>query len=166
MASELHNRLCAVGMRWLKKSGFPVVTTELTCFGSRERPDVMAFRSNCSAVIEVKVSKADFRADRKKPERLSGGLGVYRLYLCPDGLILPEDLPPKWGLLYANQKGAVTPIVLPSGNHWPPLDMNPNLAALSPEWVAYQHTPDFKAERQALFSIARRLAAPTQKASE
>jgi len=29
------------------------------------------------------------------------GLGVYRFYLCPVGLIQPEELPPKWGLLYA-----------------------------------------------------------------
>jgi hypothetical protein len=25
---------------------------------------------------------------------------MYRYYMCPSGLIMPDELPPKWGLLY------------------------------------------------------------------
>lgn len=56
MPSPEHDKLTAMGARWFKKNGFPVVTTEIWAAGSRERPDVLGFRSMCSGVIEVKVS--------------------------------------------------------------------------------------------------------------
>ncbi|GGM25065.1 hypothetical protein GCM10009425_39870 [Pseudomonas asuensis] len=158
MPSEEHNRLTVLGARWLNRNGFAVVATELTCFGSREQPDVIGFRSSCSAIIEVKVSRADFFADSKKPERESGGLGNYRFYLCPEDMIKPEEVPPRWGLLYVKGR-SVKSIVKPKGNLWPSLVMQPELALIADEWIAYQHTPDYSAERQALFSIARRLSA-------
>lgn len=157
MPSEEHNRLTALGARWLKRNGFSVVATELTCFGSREQPDVIGFRSSCSAIIEVKVSRSDFYADRKKPERMSGGLGIYRFFLCPDGMISPDELPGRWGLLYAKGR-SVDAIIKPGGNLWPPLTMHPELEAVASEWLEFQHQPDYSAERQALFSIARRLS--------
>lgn len=157
MPTEVHNRLTVLGARWLKRNGFSVVATELTCFGSREQPDVIGFRSTCSAIIEVKVSRSDFYADRKKPERMSGGLGIYRFFLCPEGMISPDDLPARWGLLYAKGR-SVEAIIKPGGNLWPPLIMHPELEPVASEWVEFQHQPDFSAERQALFSIARRLS--------
>lgn len=162
MTSDEHNQLTILGARWLGKNGFAVVTTELTCFGSRERPDVVGFRSTCSALIEVKVSRADFFADRKKPERLAGGLGNYRFYLCPTGLIKPDDLPPRWGLLYADGR-RVEEVLKPSGNLWPPLPTPRGGGPVPEDWAEFQHTPDHAAERQALFSIARRLSAGVSK---
>jgi hypothetical protein len=156
--SEEHIRLTDLGAKWLKRNGFSVVATELTCFGSREQPDVIGFRSSCSAIIEVKVSRADFFADQKKPERGSGGLGIYRFYLCPEGLIRQDELPPRWGLLYAKGRSVDT-VLKPAGNLWPPLQMHPELAEIAGDWIAFQHAPDLSAERQALFSIARRLSA-------
>lgn len=154
-----HQRLAKQGAAWLRKNGFGVVTTELSSQNSRERPDVVGFRSSCSAVIEVKVSRADFRADMKKPERSQGGIGVYRFYLCPEGLIVPGELPTGWGLLYARGR-ALEAIVKPSGNLWPaPGPHHPDMEPLTTEWQAFQHTPDAMAERSALYSIARRLAA-------
>ncbi|MPQ69326.1 hypothetical protein [Pseudomonas sp. MWU12-2323] len=158
--SDEHHRLTKQGASWLRKNGFGVVATELTCFGSREQPDVVGFRSDCSALVEVKVSRADFLADQKKPERsTSGGIGIYRFYLCPEGLIRPEDLPAKWGLLYAKGRSVVA-VVKPQGNLWPPLEKQPP-AAEAPigDWREFQHVPDARAERSALYSIARRLAA-------
>lgn len=38
MPSEAHNRLTALGARWMRRNGFPVVATELKCIGSREQP--------------------------------------------------------------------------------------------------------------------------------
>lgn len=145
-----HARLVALGAAWLRRQGFPIVATELRCFGSREHPDVIGFRSNCSTLIEVKTSRADFLADRKKPERATGGLGLYRFYLCPEGLLQAPDLPSGWGLLVASGR-QVTEVVRPRGNLWPPVGQ-----AVGTEWEAFQHQPNMAAERQALFSIARR----------
>jgi len=157
LPSDEHNRLTDLGARWLKRNGFSVVATELVCFGSREQPDVIGFRSSCSAIIEVKVSRSDFFADQKKPERGSGGLGIYRFYLCPEGMISPDELPPRWGLLYAKGR-SVDAVIKPLGNLWPSLTIHPKAVEFSKDWIAFQHTPDLSAERQALFSIARRLS--------
>lgn len=158
--SDEHKKLTAMGARWFRKNGFGVVTTELTSFGSRERPDVLAFRTGCSAVIEVKVSRADFRADRHKPERSAGGLGIYRFYLCPEGMIAPEELPPKWGLLYAKGRSVVE-VVKGQGNLWPSLRVSPEAEAFMGNWRDFQHEPDEAAEKGALYSIARQLSALT-----
>ncbi|WP_116892943.1 hypothetical protein [Pseudomonas savastanoi] len=161
--SDEHKRLTTLGASWLRKSGFGVIATELTCFGSREQPDVLAFRSSCSAMIEVKVSRSDFLADRKKPERSAGGLGVYRFYLCPEGMITPEELPPKWGLLYAKGR-SVLAVVKAQGNTWPAFYVSPASEADISNWRDFQHEPNEAAERRALYSIARRLAAVSQTA--
>ncbi len=149
-----HADLTALGARWLRKQGFPVVATELAAVGCREQADVVGFRSTCSAILEVKVSRADFLADRRKPERLApgAGLGVYRFYLCPEGVIEPDHLPARWGLLYANGN-RLKEVVAPVGNHWP----GPSAAAGG--WRDFQHEASVDCERAVLFSIARRLAA-------
>ena len=153
MASEAHVLLTELGARWLKKHNFGVISTELACSGARERPDVVGFRSDCSAIIEVKVSRADFFADRAKPERSSGGVGVYRFYLCPEGLLAPSDLPPRWGLLVAVGR-KVSAVVAPIGNLWSPWGK----AQPGSDWALFQHEPDIYAERQMLYSISRRLS--------
>ena len=44
-----HNELVLIAAKWVKKNlKFPIVTTELKTTGSREIPDVLAFRSNTS----------------------------------------------------------------------------------------------------------------------
>ena len=75
-----------------------------------EQPDVIGFGSNGhSVMIEVKVSRADFFKDAKKPYREHPWLGVgsYRGYCCPTGLIKSNEIPEGWGLLYATDKGKV-----------------------------------------------------------
>lgn len=155
MPSPEHDHLTLLGAKWLKKQGFAVVATEITAVGSREQPDVVGFRSTCSAIIEAKVSRSDFLADAKKPERgvEGAGLGVYRFYICPPGLIGMDELPAKWGLLYAGASGrTVQEIHRPQGNIWPSPGRAPG------NWGEFQHTPDLVMERAVLFSIARRLA--------
>ena len=67
-----HNELVLIAAKWVKKSlKFPIVTTELKTTGSREIPDVLAFRSNTSLIIECKTSLIDFKRDFKKPERIN-----------------------------------------------------------------------------------------------
>lgn len=95
----LHRTLVLRGASWLRRNGFPVVATEIRATGSREEPDAIGFRQSSSAIIEVKVSRADFHKDKCKPERQRGGLGVYRFYMAPIGLLMPEEVPSGWGLL-------------------------------------------------------------------
>lgn len=151
--SDEHSRLVSLGARWLRAQGFPVVAMELTAVGCRERPDVIGFRHSASVVIEVKVGRQDFLADARKPERgaLAPGLGVYRFYLCPEGVIAPGDLPGGWGLLH-ERKGRVAQVVGPTGNVWPAFGRTVG------DWGAFQHPACPQRERAALFSIARRLA--------
>ena len=91
-ASAEHDKLVSMTARWFKRQGFAVVATELASYGNREQPDVYACRQSCSAMAEIKVSRADFFADAKKPERAQGGLGHYRFYVCPEGMIQPGEL--------------------------------------------------------------------------
>jgi len=66
-----------------------------------ELPDVIAFNGRYSTVIECKVSRGDFLKDKHKPFRINqnSGMGDYRFYCAPKGLIKPEELPRGWGLI-------------------------------------------------------------------
>lgn len=149
MPGELHQELVHLGERWMKREGFGVVAAELVANGSDEQADVVGFRATCSAILEAKASRADFLADSKKPHRATGGLGVYRFYICPPGVIKLDDLPRGWGLLYAFGR-QVTSVLRPTGNVWPPYGVSVG------DWAAFQHLPDANAERAVLYSIARR----------
>jgi len=150
MPSELHNSLTSLGVRWLRRQGFSVIATDLSTLGYRGREDILGFRSRCSAIIEVKVSRADFLVDRKKPHRNSRGIGLYRFYLCPENLIAPNELPSGWGLLHARGRSVIE-VVRPLGNIWPGPDTDFR------EWIKFQHPQNLIAERSMLFSISRRL---------
>lgn len=65
-------------------------------------PDAIGWKGAChSVVVECKVSRADFLADREKPFRKKPhlGLGCERFYLTPAGMLQPEELPGGWGLV-------------------------------------------------------------------
>lgn len=83
-----------------------------------ELPDVIAFNRDTSTVIECKVSRSDFLADKKKSFRMqpNSGMGDSRYYCCPKGLIRPEELPDRWGLLYVYPDGKVRKIRESWGN--------------------------------------------------
>lgn len=78
-------------------------------------------------------------------------MGLYRFFLAPAGVIQPEDLPARWGLLQA-QGQRVVEIVRPKGNLWsgPGGEIG--------DWPEFQHQFNAAAERRVLFSIARRAA--------
>ena len=100
-----HRKLVEISYEWLiKRCGFAF--KELRSL-SNECPDVLGFRADESILIECKVSRSDFLADKNKPFRKisCNGMGNYRLYCCPKGLIKKEELPEKWGLIYVNEKG-------------------------------------------------------------
>lgn len=117
----LHDELVKRAGRWLRGTcGCSAVLTEIKAFTeSGESPDAVGWRSNYSVLVECKASRSDFLADRKKPFRVhpARGIGTFRFFLCPPGIILPEDLPGGWGLLYVEPR-KVRRIVGPEGNIW------------------------------------------------
>ena len=65
-------------------------------------PDAIGWKEAChSVLVECKVSRADFLADREKPfrQKPETGVGCERYYLAPKGMIRIEELRPGWGLL-------------------------------------------------------------------
>lgn len=90
--------------QWLRKHyRCGIVLSEQSC-ASGETPDVIGWKGKCrSVLVECKVSRADFLADRDKPFRRDPqqGMGCERFYLAPHGLIEKAELPRAWGLLEA-----------------------------------------------------------------
>ncbi len=96
-----HAQLVACAVRWLRSYRCGIVLSEQAC-ASGEMPDAIGWKGRChSVVVECKVSRADFFADRDKPFRRDPNvaLGCERLYLTPRSLIAESELPDGWGLL-------------------------------------------------------------------
>ncbi len=114
---SLHRELTQLAVKWLKRHtanvtvpncpyiAGEVVTTTIT----GETPDVIGWCYWTSVLIEVKVGRGDFLADAKKSFRKisKDGMGEFRYYCCPAGLIKETELPNKWGLLYLNEKNKI-----------------------------------------------------------
>jgi hypothetical protein len=93
--------LVSIAVRWLRSYRCGVVLSEQACV-SGEMPDAIGWKKAChSVLVESKVSRGDFLADRDKPFRLKPeiGVGCERYYLAPRGMIRIEELPVGWGLL-------------------------------------------------------------------
>jgi len=98
-----HAQLVAKAVQWLRRYGCGIVLSEQACV-SGEVPDAIGWKGACrSVVVECKLSRSDFLADRAKPFRQNPelGLGCERWYLTPAGLLSAEELPKYWGLLEA-----------------------------------------------------------------
>lgn len=96
-----HGQLVEHAVRWLRSYRCGVVLSEQACV-SGEMPDAIGWkRANHSVLVECKVTRADFLADRGKPFRKKpeDGVGCERFYLTPLALVKPEELPSGWGLL-------------------------------------------------------------------
>lgn len=88
-------------MRWLRSYRCGVVLSEQACV-SGEMPDAIGWKQAChSVLVECKVTRPDFLADRDKPFRRKPekGVGSERFYLAPPALIKINELPTGWGLL-------------------------------------------------------------------
>jgi hypothetical protein len=96
-----HAQLVEKAVRWLRWYRCGVVLSEQACV-SGEMPDAIGWKRAChSVLVECKVTRADFLADRAKPFRLKPekGVGCERFYLTPPGLAKVEELPAGWGLV-------------------------------------------------------------------
>jgi hypothetical protein len=95
-----HSDLVVLGHHWLTSRGHTAFC-EFSTY-SNESPDVIGWKGGLSILLECKASRSDFLSDGKKPARRRRfALGRRRYYLCPWGLIDQEELPDKWGLLWA-----------------------------------------------------------------
>jgi hypothetical protein len=114
-----HAELVEIAYRWLLKAqGCQFAFKELVTAGY-EIPDAIGFRGGgTSILVECKASRADFLGDKKKPHRVNPGMGMgtYRYYLCPTGMIKADELPPGWGLVYVGAQGAARQVHGPKGN--------------------------------------------------
>lgn len=99
MSTDLHTQLIDLSAKWLA-SKHAVVITDMS-HGLGETADAIGWTSGFSTLVECKASRADFLNDRHKPWRRdpSNGMGTYRYYAAPAGLIDREELPENWGLL-------------------------------------------------------------------
>lgn len=99
--------------KWLKDiAGYNVVIAELTT-ASMETPDVVGWSgSKGSILVEVKVSRADFHADKQKRFRHIAdlGMGDRRYFAAPKGMLTPDDLPPNWGMLEITKRAVFTTV--------------------------------------------------------
>jgi hypothetical protein len=101
-----HSQLVEVAVRWLRGYGCGVILSEQEC-ASGETPDAIGWKKQCrSVLVECKVDRADFLADRNKRWRMKSatGLGCERFYMATPGLIKPNELPCGWGLLLCNRR--------------------------------------------------------------
>jgi hypothetical protein len=110
-----HDELVARAARWLKntvKCG--VVLTEFATHAD-EVPDAIGWLIHSgrphSYLIECKTSRSDFYADRRKPGRTPRnghrGIGRWRYYMAPPGVLTAELVRkhrPKWGLLEVGKR--------------------------------------------------------------
>ena len=105
-----HPALVELAVRWLRSSyRCGIILSEQACC-TGEIPDVIGWKgvsrgvpgvrrarqgASCrSVLVECKISRADFLADRGKPWRLDpqSALGCERFYMAPAGLIAAAEL--------------------------------------------------------------------------
>lgn len=112
-----HQDLVELAHRWLLGAGrCEFAFAEVGVPNCPEMPDAIGYMGNAFTVlVECKTSRADFFADAKKPFRKmpSLGLGGFRYFLVPAGLVKPDELPAKWGLIYAYPSGQTRGVVHP-----------------------------------------------------
>ncbi len=102
-----HAQLVEKAVRWLRAYRCGLVLSEQASV-SGEMPDAVGWKRAChSVLVECKITRADFLADRLKPfrQKPEKGVGSERFYLTPPGLIKTGELPAGWGLLECRRGG-------------------------------------------------------------
>jgi hypothetical protein len=101
LTKEIQKNLC----RYLLLHGAEMVAENESC-GTYSEMDVVAIRkTGMVAEYEVKISRSDFLADKKKSkwnyfELVTDGCPNYFYYVCPKDLISENEIPKYAGLYY------------------------------------------------------------------
>jgi hypothetical protein len=72
-----------------------------------EIPDAIGWKGKATYLVECKTARLDFWSElRNKMFRRfpHTGVGMYRYYMVPEGLIEAEEVPENWGLLYVGKR--------------------------------------------------------------
>ena len=112
-AGLTHKRLCQLAQAWLERPngkhgpGCQFAFSETAELGANEIPDAIGFRYDSSVLVECKVSRSDFLADKAKSFRKEAhkGLGMYRYFMAPVGIIGRQEVPRGWGLIEVAARG-------------------------------------------------------------
>lgn len=142
-----HDELCARAEKWLINNGCGVTLKDpfKSYTANGEQPDAIGWRDGLSIMVECKVSRSDFLADKKKKFRNGEelGMGDWRFYLSPPEIIRPDDLPEGWGLLWAKPKTIHKVSGVPGNCGW---------------WHNRPFEPCKRSETMMLYSALRRLS--------
>lgn len=110
--SMTHDDIADFTAKNLKSKGWHVTFSNMTDPIQHEQPDALGINIYGDSILcEVKTSRSDFMADAKKEFRLypERGMGDYRVYVTPKGLLSPQELPYGWMLWEVH--GRVRPIM-------------------------------------------------------
>lgn len=101
-----HKEYCEAAAKWLRGTKGCIIAAAEIVATTNERPDALGFKSHNSFMVEVKMSRADFMADKKKWHRQEPGrcIGDYRYYFCPPEVLFEHDMPAGWGLIWYDGK--------------------------------------------------------------
>ena len=112
-----HKQLVELAYNWaIKRHGFAF--KELVTYAN-ETPDVIAFKSYYSTLIECKASVQDFKADIHKRTRqnLDICMGNFKLYCMTEELYSKVTIPEGWGVLITKENGKAKMIENVYQNH-------------------------------------------------
>lgn len=97
-----HAALVARAVGWLRNNrGCCPVFRELVSNRPGEIADAIGWHSGRSILIECKISRNDFQADKRKTFRQTPelGVGIERYYMTPPAMVDWDEVPNGWGLL-------------------------------------------------------------------
>lgn len=158
-----HSQLVEIAYKWVLKNGSVGFAFKELKSLDAEIPDVIGFGSWESVLIEVKVSRSDFLADKKKPHRAKG-MGNWRFYCCPKGMIKAAELPEKWGLIYVDEKGKARIVhdcrkksVQVPASHYKLHGSDEEMVTILRRADDNKFEADMEAERRILYTALRRL---------
>ena len=106
-----HKGLVNRAIKLLKNTmGCRVVLSEFVAYtDTGETPDAIGWVRNKSILVECKISRADFNADKRKRSRnrYMPALGDWRFYLAPPDILRCSDIPNGWGLYEVHGKRTI-----------------------------------------------------------
>ena len=114
MCDLTHDEIGDICAKRLRNKGYKFSFSNLTSMTHGEQPDVLGIDNyGTSVLVEVKVSRSDFLADKKKLWRIDPnmGMGDYRVYLTPQKLLNPDEIPFGWMLWEIHGKRNIIKVI-------------------------------------------------------
>lgn len=151
-----HAALVARSIRFLKDvRRCRIVLTEMNC-NWIEVPDAIGFSEKSGSVlIECKCTRSDFRTDRQKKARREGvGMGKYRFYLVPHGLVRAHEFET---LIAGESVEPQTTSFKWGSNGWGLLWWDPATDRISQQRISQRFSQNDEAENRLLVAALHRV---------